>query len=427
MTNIHDKELSEFSEDAIRDFVSSERLAYQKIDFPFGISTNGPDRREMMDQIFYQDMTGKSLIDIGSYLGAFCIESIKRGASRVVGVELDVERIRQAKRIAELLNVSPEYLRIDIEEKGIQERFDLTLALNVLHHLQDPIGTLEYLSRITKERIVIEAASLGSHDSRKNSIRKIVSLFLSKFPIIFLSSVLNQRYLFTEQSLRRILEIYMKKFYSVTTIKSDFKDRYIIIGDKLKIDRTIMVSGTTSAGKSTFCKEVLDNKYPEVFGRIENNAIPLVSPQMIKSRTISDCFPQKNNDLVIYHYDIVFPQRNKLHSFNRDHCNDILECTNELDIVILAPSKDTLIQQITDHEISGRPDTKTKWHHALRDKYSKENWLYDLYSDWLFYCEGIAVATRRYHLFYEKGAKRELMPDISILEIKKIISALYKN
>jgi len=427
MTKDNSRDIHEYSEAEIVEYINSEHLAYQKIDFPYGISTNGPDRKEMMNQVFFQDMTGKSVIDIGSYLGAFCIEPIKRGATRVVGIELDVERIRQARQIAEILHVSPEYLRIDIEEKAIQERFDFTLVLNVLHHLQDPIGTLEYLSRITKERIVIEAASLGSHDSKKNSIRKLASLFLNRFPAIYLSSVLNQRYLFTEKSLRRILEFYMKKFYSVSTIKSDFKDRYIIIGDKLEINRTIMVSGTTSAGKSTFCKEILDNKYPEVFGKIDNREIPLVNPEFIKSRKICECFSQKNNDLVIYHYDIIFPQRNNLHSFNRDHCNDILECTNELDIVILAPSRNTLIQQITDHEISGKPDIKTKWHRDLREKYKKENWLFDLYLDWLAYCEGIAVTKRRFHLFYEKGDKRELLPNVNLVDIKKIISTMYKD
>src|SRR5438552_3131964 len=69
---------SAWPRDRIERFLAEEKLKYQKIDLPFGLSTAGNDRKRMFEIAFEGDLTGKSVLDVGSYLGAFCIEAIVR-------------------------------------------------------------------------------------------------------------------------------------------------------------------------------------------------------------------------------------------------------------------------------------------------------------------------------------------------------------
>ena len=53
---------------------------YHDIALPYGLSTGGYDRLATARSIFPEDMTGKSVLDLGSKFGYFCFEAIKRGA-----------------------------------------------------------------------------------------------------------------------------------------------------------------------------------------------------------------------------------------------------------------------------------------------------------------------------------------------------------
>src|SRR5688500_4813236 len=82
-----------WSEDQVRKLIETEDFRYQKIDLPYGLSTKGHDRSATARQIFPQDLTGKTVLDLGCSFGFFCFEAVKRGASRVVGFDVDPESI----------------------------------------------------------------------------------------------------------------------------------------------------------------------------------------------------------------------------------------------------------------------------------------------------------------------------------------------
>ena len=104
-----------WTEDMVRRFLDNEQLGYQKIALPFGLSTPGHERSATCDAIFGGDLEGKSVLDVGSHLGYFCIEALRRGACRAVGWEIDPEHVRQARTIADMVDSSAEYYERDIE------------------------------------------------------------------------------------------------------------------------------------------------------------------------------------------------------------------------------------------------------------------------------------------------------------------------
>src|SRR5262245_15755702 len=114
-----------------------------------------PEPNRLQKAIMFLDsLEGKSVLDVKSDLGEFCIEALQLGAARAIGLETNSERLRRAREVAHSLGLNPEYICADIEERPIDGPWDIVLCLNILHRLSDPIGTLRYLALNTRHRLV---------------------------------------------------------------------------------------------------------------------------------------------------------------------------------------------------------------------------------------------------------------------------------
>ena len=104
-----------------------------------------------------QDLTGKTVLDVGCNAGYFSIKMKQRGAS-VVGVDWYVEGIEQAKFVADVLGLEIEYICQNIYEFVINstKTFDYVLLLGVFYHLRYPLLILDYLARITNEKLYFQ-------------------------------------------------------------------------------------------------------------------------------------------------------------------------------------------------------------------------------------------------------------------------------
>jgi SAM-dependent methyltransferase len=130
---------------------------YQTIHLPSGLKTVGKVPTDLRLPIFErQDFKGKSFLDIGCNSGQYCFLSKGRGASEVLGVDIDAERIGQARILAQ-----NEELDVHFEEKGIFDlqpirKFDIVFCLAVLTEIQDFFGAVEELKKVIGERAYIE-------------------------------------------------------------------------------------------------------------------------------------------------------------------------------------------------------------------------------------------------------------------------------
>ena len=267
------------TEKKITEFIDTENLKYQSVALPYGIKTPGDERTEAINIVNNELKRGQSVLDIGSFLGLFCITSLQQGASKVTGLELNRERLRQAKQIADFLQLKPNYLRLDVEEYPRLDKYDIVLCLNVLHHLKNPIGVLRYLALHTNDTIIIEAAQFGMREATQfglNDIKSLITLRITSLKLLRISRILQRfipavfkntssayiapyspksflrTFFFSKAALDTILNSHMKLFSSVEIKKSNFKNRYFVICKKLKIKHLVIISGTCGSGKSTF-------------------------------------------------------------------------------------------------------------------------------------------------------------------------------
>jgi tRNA (mo5U34)-methyltransferase len=110
---------------------------------------------------FPESFEGKTLLDVGTYDGAFAFEAERRGAKvRAIDVEqnpLNPQKAGDTFRLAkELLGSNANYEHMDLlDETG---QYDVVLCFGVLYHMVDVFRGIKKLAEITKEYCLIETA-----------------------------------------------------------------------------------------------------------------------------------------------------------------------------------------------------------------------------------------------------------------------------
>ena len=113
------------------------------------------------------DLTGKSVLDVGCNAGFYSIQMKRRGANRVVGIDSDEKYLEQARFAAKVSGVEIEFRNLSVYRVGdLREKFDLVLFMGVLYHLRHPLLALELLhEHVVADLLVAQSMLRGSSES----------------------------------------------------------------------------------------------------------------------------------------------------------------------------------------------------------------------------------------------------------------------
>jgi len=93
-----------------------------------------------------QDLTGKTVLDVGCNGGFYSIEMKLRGAARVLGIDHDDQYLDQARFAARVLGLDIAFESLSVYEvPQLGERFDVVLFMGVFYHLRYPLLALDIL------------------------------------------------------------------------------------------------------------------------------------------------------------------------------------------------------------------------------------------------------------------------------------------
>jgi tRNA (mo5U34)-methyltransferase len=114
-----------------------------------------------------QDLTGKTVLDIGCNGGFYSLEMKKRGASRVLGIDFDDVYLAQARFAAQMTGCDIEFRKLSVYDVGIlQERFDVVLFMGVFYHLRHPLLALDLIhEHVAKDLLVFQSMQRGSQET----------------------------------------------------------------------------------------------------------------------------------------------------------------------------------------------------------------------------------------------------------------------
>jgi tRNA (mo5U34)-methyltransferase len=113
-----------------------------------------------------QDLSGKSVLDIGCNGGFYSIEMKRRGAERVVAVDYDEHYLAQARFAAQATGCEIEFRQLSVYDVGaIGETFDVVLFMGVLYHLRHPLLALDLIrEHVARDLFVFQSMQRGSQE-----------------------------------------------------------------------------------------------------------------------------------------------------------------------------------------------------------------------------------------------------------------------
>ena len=111
-----------------------------------------------------EDLTGKSVLDIGCNAGFYAMEMKRRGAKRVLGLDAMDEYLRQARFAAEVNELDIEFRKLSVYDVGsLGERFDIVIFIGVLYHLRHPLLALDLIhEHVADDLLVFQSMQRGS-------------------------------------------------------------------------------------------------------------------------------------------------------------------------------------------------------------------------------------------------------------------------
>lgn len=110
-----------------------------------------------------EDLSGRTVLDIGCNGGFYAIEMKRRGADRVVAVDFDDVYLNQARFAAEVMGADIEFRKLSVYDVALlEEKFDVVLFMGVFYHLRHPLLALDLIwEHVAKDILVFQSMLRG--------------------------------------------------------------------------------------------------------------------------------------------------------------------------------------------------------------------------------------------------------------------------
>jgi tRNA (mo5U34)-methyltransferase len=117
-----------------------------------------------------QDLSGAEVLDIGCNGGFYSIEMKRRGAERVLGIDVDDRYLKQARFAADTLGLDIEFQRRSVYEVAeIAGQFDYVFFMGVFYHLRYPVFALDQVVKKVRPegKLVFQSMLRGSDEVKE--------------------------------------------------------------------------------------------------------------------------------------------------------------------------------------------------------------------------------------------------------------------
>ena len=156
---------------------------YQRIQLPGGLETPGKidskQRLQFLDDAIFE---GQSVLDVGCNSGFYSFWAKEKGADRVVGIDLDEQRLYQARALSAIQAYDIEFYNQKLDGARELGQFDIVLCFAVLTEIPDLLGSLNEIAQLTRKRAYVELELARPLLYASRSRYWVKSLFMSKYP-----------------------------------------------------------------------------------------------------------------------------------------------------------------------------------------------------------------------------------------------------
>jgi tRNA (mo5U34)-methyltransferase len=112
-----------------------------------------------------QDLTGATVLDVGCNGGFYSLEMKRRGAERVLGLDVDDRYLAQARFAAATLGLEIEFMKLSVYDvDSIPGQFDYVFFMGVFYHLRYPLFALDKVIKKIGHRLIFQTMLRGSEN-----------------------------------------------------------------------------------------------------------------------------------------------------------------------------------------------------------------------------------------------------------------------
>ena len=128
----------------------------------------GPDypaRRWAHIKPWFEELKGKSCLDVGCSSGFFSLKAMEMGAASVLGVDSgeQVRAIEQARLAGETLRLPAQFQSVSVYDLAqLGRTFDVVFFMGVLYHLRHPLLALEALRQVCTGTLILQTITTPS-------------------------------------------------------------------------------------------------------------------------------------------------------------------------------------------------------------------------------------------------------------------------
>lgn len=141
---------------------------YHNVVFAPGVMSNPSNadypasRWRILDEVIPKNLSGKSVLDIGCNSGFFSLEMKRRGAERVVGVDIMPHLLAQSRFASHWFDLPMELYECGAYDvSSLASKFDIVVFIGVLYHLKHPLYALEHIASICNETMYFQSVVRG--------------------------------------------------------------------------------------------------------------------------------------------------------------------------------------------------------------------------------------------------------------------------
>lgn len=114
------------------------------------------------------DLSGATVLDLGCNGGFYSIEMKKRGAARVLGIDVDDRYLGQARFAAQTLELDIEFQKRSVYDvAAIPGQFDYVLFMGVFYHLRYPLFALDNIVKKVGGKLLFQTMIRGSEQATR--------------------------------------------------------------------------------------------------------------------------------------------------------------------------------------------------------------------------------------------------------------------
>jgi len=161
--------------DESRKLIEGFSFWYHNIYLGNGVYTKGEGREypehvwSCFEKALPANLSGLSVLDVGTNAGYFALQMKLRSARQVVGTDFVAMFLEQAEAVRRIWGVEIDYRFMDVHDiTKLDQTFDIVVFAGILYHLRNPLQVIEDLGRMCSDAILLETECIA--DDPRNCV-----------------------------------------------------------------------------------------------------------------------------------------------------------------------------------------------------------------------------------------------------------------